>query len=541
MKKYVSFLATLCIILSLILCVCPFSMAAKTRGDANDDDNLDMKDVLVMRKSMANLSVTINLKAADCNADGSLDMKDVLMLRKYLAHMDVVFPPLDDNPGEIDPAPKETGFLVESHNPERITIAYYDDGNTSSASMGITWHSTLPTDPMLQYVEYPASGEPDFSKATTITPETAKYNGGYCAAVDPDTCEYTLTGGKALTDYTYRAVLSGLSFNTKYAFRVCDKTTRIFSDIGTFTTKPAENTDFSFVFLSDTQHQQMADPIQHTYFLNTLKGASQLDPDFDFIMHGGDVVQQGGYLHHWRMMIDGTREYLMNYPIMLVTGNHESTNGNSGEYCTLRHTTVNLAEPNSKTHFGIYYSFDYSNAHFIVLNSNTSTTRDGIDLEQKNWLAEDLEAHKDAKWTIVLQHNPMIGSKNDDTGYTAQLFEQYGVDLCLQADEHVYTISYPWNTTDKPLTNEPKETIDGIDYYVNPAGTVYQTTATGGVSQQTLKSTAVTSRLTAWGDGKQSSWANIYVTGDKLTVKTYYYNDGNPTPYPKGTWGIYKP
>ena len=57
----------------------------KLLGDANDDGNVNMKDVLLIRKFLAGMSVTLNEQNADCNSDGTVNMKDVLMLRKYLA------------------------------------------------------------------------------------------------------------------------------------------------------------------------------------------------------------------------------------------------------------------------------------------------------------------------------------------------------------------------------------------------------------------------------------------------------------------------
>ena len=57
------------------------------KGDANGDGSVDMKDVLVMRKYIANLTDEIDLAAADVNGDGSVDMKDVLFVRKYIAKL----------------------------------------------------------------------------------------------------------------------------------------------------------------------------------------------------------------------------------------------------------------------------------------------------------------------------------------------------------------------------------------------------------------------------------------------------------------------
>ncbi len=57
------------------------------RGDANDDGERNLKDVLALRKAIA-LGVASGLKGgADCNNDGSYDTKDVLMLRQYFADM----------------------------------------------------------------------------------------------------------------------------------------------------------------------------------------------------------------------------------------------------------------------------------------------------------------------------------------------------------------------------------------------------------------------------------------------------------------------
>ena len=54
-------------------------------GDANNDGDINMKDVLTLRKYIAGIEVEINEAAADANADGDINMKDVLLLRKFIA------------------------------------------------------------------------------------------------------------------------------------------------------------------------------------------------------------------------------------------------------------------------------------------------------------------------------------------------------------------------------------------------------------------------------------------------------------------------
>ena len=55
-------------------------------GDANGDNVVNMKDVLMLRKNIAGIAADgFNSAAADFNQDGSINMKDVLGLRKQIA------------------------------------------------------------------------------------------------------------------------------------------------------------------------------------------------------------------------------------------------------------------------------------------------------------------------------------------------------------------------------------------------------------------------------------------------------------------------
>ena len=58
-------------------------------GDSNNDGEVDVFDLLVLRKHLAGMSTTINTGASDVNSDGEVDVFDLLMLRKYLAGMKV--------------------------------------------------------------------------------------------------------------------------------------------------------------------------------------------------------------------------------------------------------------------------------------------------------------------------------------------------------------------------------------------------------------------------------------------------------------------
>lgn len=63
-------------------------------GDATGDKTIDMKDVVLLRKYMAEFDYDSNTSAVaveiggDVNGDGNFDMKDVVFLRKYIADFD---------------------------------------------------------------------------------------------------------------------------------------------------------------------------------------------------------------------------------------------------------------------------------------------------------------------------------------------------------------------------------------------------------------------------------------------------------------------
>lgn len=86
---------SLCVFLCFLLCavaVLPAcAMAAPRFGDANDDGNINMKDILVLRSYLAGVEVEMNTVYADADASGSINMKDVLLVRKYVAGIDVDF------------------------------------------------------------------------------------------------------------------------------------------------------------------------------------------------------------------------------------------------------------------------------------------------------------------------------------------------------------------------------------------------------------------------------------------------------------------
>ena len=63
-------------------------------GDANGDGEVNGKDIIVLRKYIANLDPDTGIstqevsRGADANGDGEINGKDIIVLRKYIANLD---------------------------------------------------------------------------------------------------------------------------------------------------------------------------------------------------------------------------------------------------------------------------------------------------------------------------------------------------------------------------------------------------------------------------------------------------------------------
>ncbi len=121
----------------------------------------------------------------------------------------------------------------------------------------------------------------------------------------------------------------------------------------------------------------------------------QLGPDYDFAINLGDLIQD-----------DEEQRDIANYkkglelfgqaqiPIYHLVGNHDTVN-------IQQEQLENLLEQKQ-----LYYSFDVSDIHFIVLYSKVySGEKSIIDKKQKDWLIKDLE--KTDKPTMVFSHHSL--------------------------------------------------------------------------------------------------------------------------------------
>ncbi len=92
------------------------------------------------------------------------------------------------------------------------------------------------------------------------------------------------------------------------------------------------------------------------------------------------------------------------------------------------------------------YSYNYGNAHWLVLDSNPYM--DWTDSTLQKWVTDDLAASKDAMWHFVLFHHPGFSSSIDHfeqqhMRLLSGIFEKGKVDIIFSGHVHNYQRTFP--------------------------------------------------------------------------------------------------
>ena len=176
------------------------------------------------------------------------------------------------------------------------------------------------------------------------------------------------------------------------------------------------------------------------------------DPDL-WIMLGDNAYGDGTDAEYQSAVFEIYPQVLARTVLWPTLGNHDGHTADSitesGPYYDIFSLPRNGEAGGVPSGTEAYYSFDYGNIHFIVLDSyETDRSPDGA---MMTWLEEDLQA-TDKEWVIAFWHHPPYskGTRDSDTQERSiemrqnavPLVEQYGVDLVLAAHSHSYERSH---------------------------------------------------------------------------------------------------
>lgn len=219
----------------------------------------------------------------------------------------------------------------------------------------------------------------------------------------------------------------------------------------------------------------------------------------DLFVHVGDMAYSDGTDRQFTdNFFDVYAEVLRSTVCWPAIGNHEGHSADSGTETGPYYDSYVLppdgAAGGLPSGTEAYYSFDYANVHFVVLDSHDSPRNPGGAM--LTWLEDDLSS-ADAEWIVAYWHHPPYTKGSHDSDRESQLvdmrenalpiLEAYGVDLVFGGHSHIYERSHLLRgafdtptTTPGHIVDPGDGRIDGDGAYDANAGTVYVVAGHGG-------------------------------------------------------------
>jgi 3',5'-cyclic AMP phosphodiesterase CpdA len=315
--------------------------------------------------------------------------------------------------------------------PERIILSLTADPAHSQA---VTWRTEKALD-IAQAQITQASANPNFEKtAATVTATAAKAE---------------VASGK--TSGEYAAYFNGLTPNTHYSYRVGDGTT--WSEWNSFRTASDKPEAFRFLYLGDEQNSIKS------LWSRSIRAAYGKAPDARFIVHAGDLLEEGYDDRLWGEWCDAMGFISAEIPSLATPGNHDlhraHGSADSNEVLSVsplwrHHFALPMNGPKSVDELKEQsYYIDYQGVRFLSLDVNVysneafaQSEKQRIGEMQLAWLEERLKENPN-RWTIVVQHQPIYPiAKGRDYVEMREalmpLYDKYHVDLVLQGHDHTY-------------------------------------------------------------------------------------------------------
>jgi hypothetical protein len=219
--------------------------------------------------------------------------------------------------------------------------------------------------------------------------------------------------------YVHKIRLAGLKENTIYHYKASQNNS--VSENYTFKTAVSPGIKFRFGWMADCR--------QGTNIHDTIS-TRIYEAKPDFLLYGGDICSKKTYGNlKEEFFREKELEVISNIPFFYTPGNHEGWGTNIKAF---------VQNPLSPSNTQDYYSFDYGDAHILVINTELHRT---IDSKQFEFAQKDLSS-TNKKWKIVISHKPAYSGEvhedNDMKLITTQIFEPNKVSMVISAHAHFY-------------------------------------------------------------------------------------------------------
>ncbi len=179
----------------------------------------------------------------------------------------------------------------------------------------------------------------------------------------------------------------------------------------------------------------------------------------DWMLFTGDMVNSGFSQFEWDEWFTAAGSLIAHVPTMTVHGNHEDM---ATGYFAL------FALPGIEQ----YYSFDYGNVHFVVLNDSPPPGEE-LTGPQARFLDADLTAAQarsiPPKWYITSHHRPMFasdpcgGSNLTVRSAWQPIYEKHHTDVDFNGHDHHFEMT-------TPILGDASVTSGGIRYVTSAGG-----------------------------------------------------------------------
>lgn len=355
-------------------------------------------------------------------------------------------------------APPEPAPRRGPASPERILMTVTVDPIHSQV---VTWRTRVPVPDAVAEIA-PATPETNFNEK----------------AVRVRAISESMKTNSDETVYHHVAVFEGLAAGTAYCYRVGGSTA--WSEWFTFRTASDKPDPFRFLYIGDMQNGIFS------HCSRMVRQAFRAAPDARLVLFAGDLVAEGYDDALWGEFCDALGFIGAETAILASPGNHDMHA--LPDWLTIK--KMESVAPNWRAHFcfpengpeGVSelkdeaYYFDYQGVRFISISTSVFSSnnfreekREAIWKAQLAWL-EDLLKRNHSRWVVVLMHYPIFSAGKDRDNAEMRdvlmpLFDRYGVDLVLQAHDHVYSRSHKINNGKVVDRNAP-----GTVYVISAGG-----------------------------------------------------------------------
>ncbi len=227
----------------------------------------------------------------------------------------------------------------------------------------------------------------------------------------------------------HHATLTNLLPGTDYYYRIGPLHGN--KDPFSFKTAGEPGSPYKICVLGDLQPKD-----RQTISTGGIMARAMLREQPDLVIQTGDVSSIGGNIKNWHYSLENISLYASSIPFQSAVGNHDYYLDNGRNY----REVFPYDYPSDK---GLYYSFDYHNSHFIMLDNFDAGG--SVSEEQKEWAEKDIaDARKRGMdWIFLVFHHTVFttGTSGQDwelQSWIVPLADKYRIDGVFFGHDHHY-------------------------------------------------------------------------------------------------------